>query len=842
MSTFYTNIERLGDDICIIGYEDGRRFKRKEKFRPNIFLIEREKPTSFKTLDGLPVAKFCAGGMRDSSDFIRKYEDVDNFHYYGMTNWIYNYIAEKFPGKIEYIYDLFRIGFIDIETECENGFPDVALANERILAITIWFKNKFVVFGLGDYKPHLKQVIYKKFDNEKEMLLSFLTFWEKLDLDIISGWYSELFDIPYMVNRLKRLFDNNQVNRLSPWGKVTERKIPGSFGNDTTTVYEMMGISHVDYLAAYKKFGEKQQENYRLDTVAYDEVGSKKLDYKEYGSLHELYRSNFQKFIEYNIRDVELLVQLDQKKKLLELIVDLMFMTKVNIIDVFKQTRMWDSLIHYALLEKNIVIPQRPKISDKTKFAGAYVKETKPGMYDWIVSLDLDSLYPHLIKQYNISPETYLGKFDISINDLLEEKSLKELDYIREKNLTLAANGSYYRKDIRGILPELMDKLYGERKAIKQDMLKKTDILESQRKALSKEEIKQKENEIAKLDIFQKVRKRTLNSAYGSIGNPGFRYFFRDQAEGITTSGQLSILWAEKKLNALLNKLCDTKDIDFITAVDTDSVHICMDPLVQRYKASKPDLTNDQIVDFLDKFAEKKLQPFIDQFYKELAENMNAYEQAMHMKRESIAQRGFYTAKKRYAYYVNNLEGVAYDPPKMKITGIEVVRSSTPEFCRDKLKEACEIVLTKNEKDLKQYIDSVKKDFLKLSPNDIATPTGINGINIYGDSHQIYKKGTPIHVRGALLFNNLVKQKKLQKTFKLINDGDKIKFLYLLLPNPIFENVIAFPSFLPDEFNLISYIDYETQFEKAFMSPLNTILEAINWNISDKVTLDDLWS
>ena len=536
----------------------------------------------------------------------------------------------------------------------------------------------------------------------------------------------------------------------------------------------------------------------------------------------------WQKFVEYNIIDVELVDRMEDKMKLIELAITMAYDAKVNYNDVFYQVRMWDAIIYNYLKKRNIVIPPKERSDKDAKYAGAYVKEPIPGKYDWVVSFDLNSLYPHLIMQYNISPETLRETRhpSVTVDKILNE----ELTFELYKDSAVCANGAMYRKDVRGFLPELMEKIYKDRTIYKKKMLiAKQDYEKTPTKALEKE--------IARCNNIQMARKIQLNSAYGAIGNQYFRYYKLVNAEAITLSGQVSIRWIENKMNGFLNKILQTEKVDYVIASDTDSIYLNMGPLVDKFLSHKSD-DKTKVVQLLDKICEDKLEPFIEQSYTELANYVSAYEQKMIMKRENISERGIWTAKKRYILNVWNSEGVQYSEPKLKMMGIEAVKSSTPAPCRQMIKDGLKLMMSGTEEEVIDFIDNCRKEFKALPPEQIAFPRSVSDVVKYRSYSDIYSKGTPIHCRGALLFNHYIKEKKLDNKYSLINNGEKIKFIYLKKPNIIQENVISFIQDFPHELGLDKYIDYELQFEKSFLDPLKSILDAIGWNVEKTVNLD----
>ena len=827
---FYTNVQMVGDHFLVRGYENGQHFMTREKFYPTLF-VESKGKTKYKTLEGDYVQSVEPGTVRDCREFIKRYDGVDNFKIYGNDRYIYQYISEKYPEEeIKFDTTKIKISTIDIEVKSENGFPDVESAAEEILLITVqdYTTKQIRTWGQGSFNNKQQNVIYKGFRTEYELLNDFINWWmiEDNTPEVLTGWNSELYDMPYLVRRIDRILGEKLMKRMSPWGLVTEKETI-IMGRKHIS-YDVGGITQLDYLNLYKKFTYKAQESYRLDYIASVELGQKKLDHSEFDTFKDFYTNGWQKFVEYNIIDVELVDRMEDKMKLIELAIVMAYDAKANYADVFSQVRMWDTIIYNYLKKRNIVIPPIVRSDKNEKYAGAYVKEPIPGKYDWVVSFDLNSLYPHLIMQYNISPETLLDERHptATVDRILEE----EINFELFKDNAVCANGAMYRKDVRGFLPELMDKMYNERVIFKKRMLQaKQQYEKTPTKALEKE--------IARCNNIQMAKKISLNSAYGAIGNQYFRYYKLANAEAITLSGQVSIRWIENRMNKYLNKVLKTEGEDYVIASDTDSIYLNMGPLVDSvYKGREK--TTEGVVTFLNKVCEMELEKYIDRCYQELADYVNAYDQKMFMKRENIAERGIWTAKKRYILNVWDSEGVRYEEPKLKMMGIEAVKSSTPAPCRTMIKEGLKLMMNGTEDDVIKYIDKCRADFKKLPPEDIAFPRSVSDVVKYRSHSDIYAKGTPIHCRGALLFNHYIKEKKLTNKYSLINNGEKIKFLYLKKPNIIRENVISFIQDFPRELELDKYIDYDLQFEKSFVEPLKAILDAIGWNVEKTVNLE----
>ncbi len=829
---FYTNVQLIGNQVLVRGVDNGKRYEHRDEFYPTLF-VRSKKESKYKTLNGESVEPIKPGQVRDCREFFKKYDEVDGFPIYGNDRYIYQYISEKYPeNEIKFDISQIKLVTLDIETTTEKGFPDVESASEEILAITIqdYTTKQIITWGVKPFVNKQKNVTYRHCPTEQQLLGDFINYWMQDVPDVVTGWNIQLFDIPYICKRLNRVLGEKLMKRFSNWGLVTEGKIFIQ-GREHIT-FDVGGLTQLDYLDLYKKFTYKAQESYRLDYIAEVELGQKKLDHSEFDTFKDFYTKGWQKFIEYNIVDVELVDRLEDKMKLIELALTMAYDAKVNYADVFYQVRMWDTIIYNYLKKRDIVIPPKIRSDKNEKYAGAYVKEPIPGKYDWVVSFDLNSLYPHLIMQYNISPETLLDERHptATVDKILDE----EINFELYKDNAVCANGAMYRKDVRGFLPELMEKMYGDRVIFKKRMLQaKQQYEKTPTKALEKE--------IARCNNIQMAKKISLNSAYGAIGNQYFRYYKLANAEAITLSGQVSIRWIERKMNQYLNKLLQTTDEDYVIASDTDSIYLNLGPLVDKFFASK---SSDKvaIVGLLDKICEDKFEPYIDQCYQNLANYVSAYDQKMQMKRENIADRGIWTAKKRYILNVWDSEGVRYEDPKLKVMGIESVKSSTPAPCRKMLKEAFNILMTGTEEDVIDFIDKSRAEFKSLPPEQISFPRSVSDVVKYKSHSSIYAKGTPIHVRGALLFNHYIVKNELSNKYSLIKNGEKIKFCYLKKPNTLHENVISFIQEFPKELNLDKYVDYDLQFEKSFVEPLKAILDAIGWNVEKTVNLELFFS
>ena len=829
---FYTNVQMIGNKFLVRGYENGEHVMFKEEYSPTLF-VKSNKQTNYKTLEGEYVEPIQPGSVRDCREFIKKYEGVENFKIYGNDRYVYQYISDKYSeDEIKFDINKIKLVTLDIETTSENGFPDPKICEEEILLITIqdYSSKKIITWGTKPFNNKQNNVKYIQCDSEYALLNAFLHYWDNNMPEVVTGWNIQFFDIPYICGRLSRVLGEKRAKSFSPWGLVSQEEV--WVNNRQQICMDVGGVTQLDYLDLYKKFTYKAQESYRLDYIAEVELGQKKLDHSEFETFKDFYTKGWQKFVEYNIVDVELVDRLEDKMKLIELAITMAYDAKVNYGDVFYQVRIWDNIIYNYLKKRNVVIPPKDRTEKNDKYAGAYVKEPVPGVYDWIVNFDLNSLYPHLIMQFNVSPETLLDERcpNVSVDKILNQ----EVSFEMYKDYAVCPNGAMYRKDVRGILPELMEKMYNERVIFKKKMIEA-------KKQYEKTKTKELEKEIARCNNIQMAKKISLNSAYGAIGNNYFRYYKLENAEAITLSGQVAIRWIEEKLNKYMNKILKTEDVDYVIASDTDSIYLHMGPLVQTIFKGR-EKTTESIVSFLDKVCKVELEKYIESCYQELADYVNAYAQKMQMKRENIADRGIWTAKKRYILNVWDSEGVRYEEPKLKIMGIEAVKSSTPAPCRQMIKDALKLMMNGEEDDVINFIEKCRATFNQLPPEQVAFPRTASDIRKYQSSNSIYMKGTPIHVRGALLFNHHIKENKLTKKYSLINNGEKIKFLYLKKPNTIHENVISFIQDFPRELDLDKYVDYELQFDKSFVEPLKTILQSFGWRVEKTSSLESFFS
>lgn len=836
--SFYTSVHTKGNFICYRGIEEGRRVTKKVPYRPTFFVPTKDSSEWQSILTNRTVEKFLPGSINESRDFLNKYEKVDSFEIYGNPRYEYAYITENYPEHIEFDPALLYVANIDIEVDSEDGFASVERAEKPILSITIEKNGEYFVWGYshptgGKYVAG-EGVTYFECVDEITMLKNFVSWWSADYPDVITGWNISLYDIPMLLHRLTRLFSPEYAKKMSPWGKLKSRTVI-IMGRENIT-YELIGINSLDLLELFRKFsGNAAQESYRLDHIGHVIVGERKLSYDEYRNLHTLYIKDYQKFIEYNIKDTTLVKKINDKEKLLELAYTLAYDSKVNPGDVFSQVRMWTQIVDDFLWRENKVASSKRYPGDKdTSYSGAYVKDPQNGVHEWVASFDLVSLYPHLIMQFNISPDTIWDELmkDLTVESMLEQKA--DLSRLKYLNCAVTPNGALFDRETKGFAPRILEKMFAERDRYKKLMIAAEKEIQTTTDPVKLKELTYTKTRYKNLQMTKKV---CLNSYYGATGNAYFFLYDVRQAEGVTTAGRLVIQWAAKAVNAYMNTILSTEGVDYILASDTDSLYIHLAALVDKVCQGK---TTAEKIDFLDKVCDRAISPVLELAYKDLAEYVNAFDQKMSMKRESLCDKTIWTGKKHYILNIHNKEGVAYDPPQIEVKGLELVKSSTPTPCREKMRSALPIIMNQNEAAMLDYIAAFKKEFMKMNAEEIAFPRSVNGLSKYAGTDAIYAWKTPMHTKASLIYNHHLKQLGIDNKYELIKEGEKIKYVYVLEPNVMHTPVIAFPGTLPEEFDL--KIDYNTQFGKSFIEPMKTILDAIGWQTERTVSFASIFA
>lgn len=855
---YYTHYSRRGNNI-LIRYKkpnDPNTYSKVVDFyKPSLFTLSQDE-ADWKSIYGQPLKKVEFNSIKAAKDFANQYKDVPTMGLNGNSNYENQFIIELFDGKQpEYEDKNIRVGYLDIEVHSPDEFPKPNEAKHPINAVTVYdsVTKTFYAFGLeyegcGSFSldklddetkakiEHLK-FEYFAFNTEMDLIRNLLQHISDHGYDCVTGWNSEGFDIPYTINRSYKILGQAQTKKLlSPFNMIDRREFINSYGQETET-YDIIGLPHLDYLQMYKKHTFVTRESYKLDFIAQEELGENKLEHSEEKSLATLYENNYPKFIAYNIRDVDLIVRLDEKLGLFGLTYAIMYYTLSNFEDTMGTVKIWEQLIAKFLYTKGKVPPfKRQKVTEERDFEGAYVKEPIKGFHDWIVSFDLNSLYPHIEQQWNIGPETIVKDLPdelqelrdtISFDDILERK--KEVtEVLARHNVTMAANKEFYKLDKMSFFSEIKRELYAERKAYKKQML-----AAEQKKvnAQSKEDKLKYEFEEAKYDNLQMGLKILLNGGYGALAQKSFLYYMVENAEAITLSGQLVNKWTSSKINKFLQSLFKT-DKQLWAYSDTDSCYLTIKDFVDTLTIKD----QQKLVDTIDQFCCEVISPKIKEVCQELCEYLNCYEQRMFWGREVIADKAIWIGKKKYVMSVLDSEGTRYKEPKVKIMGMESVKSSTPAWSRKFLKDIYIIGLYKTESDMLDYLDHIREVFDNMAPSDIAIPSGINGIMKYLGENGQYIKGTPKHVKAAITHNNMIEKLGLKKIQK-IQDGDRIKYVELVDPNPSGQETVAFSDYLPEEFGLESYIDRDAIFERSFMKPLRIFIEPIGWKEEKSVDL-----
>jgi DNA polymerase elongation subunit (family B) len=861
---YYTNVARSGNFLLVREVRNGNRRKFKVKYNPTLYVPTR-KATDMKATDGTPVEAISPGTMSECREFIDRYKDVQNFKVFGNTAYEYAFIQEEYPGPIEYSMSDLVISNLDIEVASRYGFPEPEEANEEVTAITV--KNSkdgiYTVFACGVFiNKTPESVRFVQCEDEIDLLQRFLDFWQVLEPDIITGWNLRTFDIPYLVNRITKILSEDDARRLSPWRQIRESTV--NIFNKSIQVYDLVGTALLDYLMIYRKNVLQPRESYRLDYIAQVELDERKVDYGEYSGLQELYEKDFQKFVEYNIHDVRLVDRIDAKKRLIELQLIVAYHTKVNYVDVLSQVRAWDMHITNHLLEKNMVVPMK-KHSDKSEqYVGAYVMKPIPGMYEWVVSFDVTSLYPSIMRTLNMGIENKLALEDltpamrkyqnhINANLLMandEGKDTVNIDAVIDgvtdelhadliaHNVTLAANGQFYRRDPKSFYSVLIEALFDARLAYK----KKAKDAEKERSTCTDPaRCAELDLEIANYDLKQSATKIQLNSLYGAMGNEHFRHFDVKNAEAVTTTGQFIIQMIAQGLNAYLDKRMKTNGYRWVIYSDTDSVYVSLKTVVDRYH---PHGTLEDKVNFVDKLCKEALQKEIERLFDLLiTKYLNGAGPYLKMAREVIGDKAIWTSKKRYLINVRDKEGIRKPgcAPSLKSMGVEISKSTVPKFCREAMKKAVAIVMEQDQETLYAFVEETRQKFMSLPVDEMALPKSVNGLEKYSCEKNLYVSGAQAHTKGALLFNHLIDRFELGSKIQKIRDGDKIKFVYLTVPNRYNVNAMSFGSGVPPEFRLDEIINWEMMWEKTFMEPLDLILKAIKWKSEKTASLDDLF-
>jgi len=843
MKEFYTNVISNGNSLCCIGYnETGKKFKRDVIFYPEIYTLA-QIPTEYIGTDNKFLKKHSLS-IKEYHNFKNDQKQLD-VPLYGEISPVYQFINSRW-GEEQSVFwnlDFIKTVYIDIEVFSNSqGFAEPQDALYPVTSITIKdsITKSFFVLSTCPFETSKCQldidkekIQFKQVTTERELLELFIHVIKSLSPDIITGWNVQYFDIPYLTNRICKVIGSNVLNDLSPIGHVNPIE---SFVNGSRLSHWDFHIPILDYLDLYKKYVPTTRESYSLSHISQVELNKEKVKFDE-DSLDEFYLNDKQKFVEYNIYDVELVYLLEEKLQLLNLATTIAYTAKVLFCDIFSAVKVWDVIVYNEQKKRNLIVPPFKKDSRKEEYPGGYVREPQIGFHDWVISYDVNSEYPNVIIDCNISPQTLITDEDTrkdliskifpnnpgidslacfydetkkDDNSILDNLIFRKVDtsILQEKNLTMTANLQFYRKDQSSIFGDIMETIYNDRVETKKKM----------------KSAKSKTSLYKSLDLKQQALKILLNSGYGAFANEKFRYFDIRIASAITCTGQYVVRFIEEYLKANL------KDHIDVVYCDTDSEYISCSKLTNKLS---PGLSDTEIAKFVKEFGDKKVSKYIEKAIEEIYSILNVYKKSLVMKQEVVGK-GLFVAKKKYIIQKYIDEDIICDPPTLKVTGIEIVRSSTPQVIRTKLKEIVNDIFLKSEEKIMSGIKKFWEEYDKMKPDEIAFPRSVQGLKKYGDDVNIYAKATPIHVRGSLLYNYWIKKLNLLGKYRLIQEKTKIKFIYLKTPNKIGENVIAFLTILPPELGLDQSIDYETQFEKTFLHPLDNLGKVCGWTIHDK--------
>lgn len=729
----------------------------------------------------------------------------------------------------------------DIEVEMLSGLPDTETAQNEITSIAMHDSATDDYFVLVVDKDRIidnkktEKATILRFDSERELLQEFLTIYETINPTIVTGWNIDSFDTPYLYNRLKNLFGQSHANRLSPIGEC--------FWSPYRQRYYAAGVSYLDYIRLYRNYNYTELPNYRLDTIGRIELDKGKVEYD--GNLDELFKTDLEKFIEYNLVDVEIVVELDRKLQFIELCQAICHAGHVPYEDFVYSSKYLEGALLTYLKRRDLVAPNKPqdrkkrleelKEKGEEKFIGAYVKPPIVGKYEWIYDLDLTSLYPSIIMTLNISPESKIEKlsdwnsqeflkggreqYHTEGGGIIKRENLKSL--LDERNVSISSNGVIYSLDNVGCIPGILDLWFKKRVEYKDEMKRWG-----------------KSGDTEKYEFYKKrqlVQKILLNSLYGVLGLPAFRFYDRENAEAVTTTGQEVIKSTADMVNVKYNKELGTKGDDHNIYIDTDSIFFSAVPILDKRKPGWEDKTQNEIAGYVNEIAEE-VQDYLNQFYDIFSErilNVPRDKHRLEIKKEYVAKAGLWIAKKRYAQWIISDNGVPVD--KLDVKGLDIKRSSFPKsFQKIMSNVLIDILKGKDELEITDMVMDFKNNLSKLSVVDIAKNSSVKNLSKYmGKRRKPFEiqKGTPAHVKAAIIYNDLLQHYKSPYKYSPMRDGDKIKWVYLK-NNPMNIDGVALNGYNdPPEIEefIQSYIDYDRIFERELKNKLQDFYDAVGW-------------
>ena len=812
--------------------KDGKRIKVTTSFDPYLYV---EGKGDFESIYGTKLIKKSFRTQYDRYKYIkdtgvkRVFENHPSTQQYLIdTFWKVNETPEFSKNPI-------KVLFLDIETYSPDEFPQPSNPTHTVNVITVYdsLAKRYYTFGLKDYDNKDADVTYIKCNTERDLFKKFVEYIEKDYPDIMSGWNSEFFDLPYILNRCTRILGEEWTNRLSPSGKVYSRTIKGQFGLDQTRWY-VEGISLIDYLDVYKRFSVGVKESYKLDAIGEAELGEKKIDFGN-TNLASLADNDWQTFVEYNIQDVRLLTKLEDKLKYTELIKMLAYVGLTTFEAALGSLSVINGATAVRARQRNQCVPSFIRNEDTGKNPGAYVGEPLKGFQENIISFDANSLYPNVMISLNMSPETKVGKIEDKNNNELVIRHVngqvfnisneKFLEFCKKEEIAISKANILFTQKRKGVMPEILDYYYGKRVEIKKELGK-------YKREYSKNKSQKLKFLIDQLDAKQLCIKVFINSIYGYFGNKNAPFGDDDIASSITLTGQAVIKQSNELLKKYIKqktKIEDEKTLnECIVYNDTDSSYISVKPLIT---AGLP--FTDQDGKLTQEFHDEvqNIEDFLNQEIKIWgAKNLNSKDCRFIFKREVIADVGVFLQKKRYVLHILDDEGIPMD--KYKYTGVEVVRSTMPAAIKPHVKNIIETMLsTQSIAETNKALDKTYKIFKDLPIEDIAFVSGIKGYEKYAAQCDGYKtaKGMPIHVKAAYYHNLLLKRMGIERKYENISSGDKVRYFYIQQPNPYNLSSLAYKYYYPEEFKKIFHADYDKMFEKILYAVIERFYDNVNW-------------
>lgn len=827
---------------------DGTRTNFNVEYKPKLYLKSENPNCDFKTLYGEDLFEIEFQSIESAKEYAKASQDK----MFGYPRFEYACVDDQYPYDIEYKYEDLRVVFVDIEVESDTHYSTIKNPDQPVTLIQLLFNDVYYVFGTEFYESFDNNVKFIRCKDEIDLLKKFVQVFRKFDPDIISGWNSQGYDIPMLHERMNLLGLGDTFKKLSPFNYIDTTEVL-VFGKMQLRV-DIKGIQHLDMIELIKKFDRKKYENYKLDTVSKAVLKKGKTSYD--GKLSDLYVTDYKRFIEYGLTDVQLVKEIEDAKNLIRMVVMVGYMNKANYIDAMSQVRSWDNQIMiYLKHQDKMQVPYLIAKEDDDfieagdeKFEGAYVFHPKTGRWEWVITDDVQSMHPSIIMAFNISPETYLGNSNKNVEFFLKDCTQYTRELI-DTNATSLANGAMFDNTYEGFLPKIVRRVFNMRNEAKGEYKKYKKLVESLENSgddslENKQLIKNYNTEVIKYDTLQFALKTSIAAVFGFLGNKYSRFYQLDMAEGITLTSQVMLKSGASEIERVVKELTNTTEPVMLYG-DTDSLVYSVNSIVGKFIPKGT--PKEKIVEFLDRFHKSKIAIPLQDKITEIQYRMNAKEHSIRFVRDVISDVSILVAKKKYIMSVMDVEGVRYTKPYLKLMGIESVKTSTPQFCRDKIETAIETILYKTNDDLISYLNKTKSEFMKLPVEDISSPRGINDIEKYttdsvvvdsfGDDEAeesiTYKTRTPMHVKASIFHNKLLMEYDLTKWYQPIENGDKIKFTYLKSPNPIGNNAIAFDGKLPEEFKLHKYVDYEMQYEKTFLNAIKGITTVIGWTTEE---------